>query len=203
MMTMISYGCQDINQAYIDAVFNVLQSDFLTQGPVDPVCEKEVTTYCGEEYGVVVTSATSAQHIACLALDVECDSDHTTPTALVSSVNCALYCGATVDFVDSDLRTNNHSLERFSEKFAEVKKNGNLLKVLIPMHLCCQSADMAAIHVLSQQYGFKFIKADSHAIGARYKDYLVSNWRYCSIRVLSLRPIKNHYNGGGLHGSYK
>jgi UDP-4-amino-4,6-dideoxy-N-acetyl-beta-L-altrosamine transaminase len=188
---MIPYGRQDINKADIDAVVAVLRSDFLTQGPAVTAFEKAVSDYCGALHAVAVNSATSALHIACLALGVgKGDSVWTTPSTFVASANCALYCGATVDFVDIDPRTYNLSVERLTEKLAVAKKNGKLPKVVIPVHLCGQPCDMADIHALSQQYGFKIIEDASHAIGGRYKSEPIGNCRYSDITIFSFHPVK-------------
>ena len=196
-MTMIPYGRQDINQADIDAVVAVLRSDFLTQGPAVPAFEKAVADYCGAQHAVAVNSATSALHIACLALGVgKGDSVWTTPITFVASANCALYCGATVDFVDIDPRTYNLSVERLAEKLALAEKTGNLPKVVIPVHLCGQPCDMAGIHALSQRYGFKIIEDASHAIGGKYKDEPIGNVRYSDITVFS-HPVKIITSGEG------
>jgi UDP-4-amino-4,6-dideoxy-N-acetyl-beta-L-altrosamine transaminase len=197
-MSTIPYGRQDINKADIDAVVAVLRSDFLTQGPVVPAFEKVVAVYCGAQHAVAVNSATSALHIACLALGVgKGDSVWTTPITFVASANCALYCGATVDFVDIDPCTYNLSVERLAEKLAVAEKTGNLPKVLIPVHLCGQSCDMAGIHALSQQYGFKIIEDASHAIGSKYKDEPIGNGRYSDITVFSFHPVKIITSGEG------
>ena len=117
---MINYGRQDINRADIEAVSAVLHSDFLTQGPVVPAFEKAVADYCSAQYAVAVNSATSALHIACLALGVgKGDIVWTSPISFVASSNCALYCGATVDFVDIDPRTYNMSVECLAEAHSE------------------------------------------------------------------------------------
>ena len=197
-MTMIPYGRQDINQDDIDAAVTVLRSDFLTQGPTVPAFEKVVADYCGAQHAVAVNSATSALHIACLALGVgKGDCVWTTPITFVASANCALYCGATVDFVDIDPRTYNLSLERLAEKLAEAKKTGKLPKVVIPVHLCGQPCDMAGIHKLGQQYGFKIIEDASHAIGGKYKDEPIGNCRYSDIAVFSFHPVKIITTGEG------
>lgn len=197
-MAIIPYGRQDINQADIDAVVEVLRSDFLTQGPVVPAFEKAVSTYCGAQHAVAVNSATSALHIACLALGVgKDDSVWTTPITFVASANCALYCGATVDFVDIDPRTYNLSVERLAEKLAQAEKSGCLPKVVIPVHLCGQPCDMAGIYALSQQYGFKVIEDASHAIGGRYKGESIGNCRYSDITVFSFHPVKIITTGEG------
>ncbi len=188
---MIPYGRQDINQTDIDAVIAVLRSDFLTQGPVVPAFEKVVASYCGVQHAVAVNSATSALHIACLALDVgKGDIVWTTPITFVASANCALYCGATLDFIDIDPVTYNLSVERLAEKLALAEKTGKLPKVVIPVHLCGQSCDMTGIHALSQQYGFKIIEDASHAIGGKYKDEPIGNCRYSDITVFSFHPVK-------------
>ena len=195
---MIPYGRQDINQADIDAVVSVLRSDFLTQGPTVPAFEKAVADYCGAQHAVAVNSATSALHIACLALGVgKGDSVWTTPITFVASANCALYCGATVDFVDIDPRTYNLSVDRLAEKLALAEKTGKLPKVVIPVHLCGQPCDMAGIHALSQQYGFKIIEDASHAIGGKYKGEPIGNGRYSDITVFSFHPVKIITSGEG------
>ena len=198
MIQMIPYGRQDINQADIDAVVNVLRSDFLTQGPVVPAFEKTVATYCCARYGVAVNSATSALHVACLALGVgKGDIVWTTPITFVASANCALYCGATVDFVDIDPKTYNLSVDCLKEKLAIAEKRGKLPKVVIPVHLCGQPCDMEIIHALSQQYGFKIIEDASHAIGGRYKDEPIGNCRFSDITVFSFHPVKIITTGEG------
>jgi len=195
---MIPYGRQDINQADIDEVVRVLRSDFLTQGPVVPAFEQAVASFCGAKHAVAVSSATSALHIACLALGVgKGDVAWTTPTTFVASANCALYCGATVDFVDIDPRTYNLSVDRLAEKLADAEKAGNLPKVVIPVHLCGQSCDMAGIHALSQRYGFKVIEDASHAIGGRYKGEPIASCRYSDITVFSFHPVKIITTGEG------
>jgi UDP-4-amino-4,6-dideoxy-N-acetyl-beta-L-altrosamine transaminase len=195
---MIPYGRQDINQADIDAVVAVLRSDYLTQGPAVPAFENAVADYCGVQHAVAVNSATSALHIACLALGIgKGDSVWTTPLTFVASANCALYCGALVDFVDIDPRTYNLSVERLAEKLAQAEKTGNLPKVVIPVHLCGQPCDMAGIHALSQQYGFKIIEDASHAIGGKYKGEPIGNGRYSDITVFSFHPVKIITTGEG------
>lgn len=197
-MTKIPYARQDINQADIDAVVAVLSADFLTQGPAVPAFEKAVTDCCGAQHAVAVNSATSALHIACLALGVgKGDVAWTTPITFVASANCALYCGATVDFVDIDPHTYNLSVERLAEKLILAEKAGNLPKVVIPVHLCGQPCDMAGIHALSQRYGFKIIEDASHAIGGKYKGEPIGNCRYSDITVFSFHPVKIITSGEG------
>jgi len=195
---MIPYGRQDINQEDIDAVVAVLHSDYLTQGPAVPAFEQSVADYCGAQYAVAVNSATSALHIACLALGVgKGDSVWTTPITFVASANCALFCGATVDFVDIDPQTYNLSVERLAEKLVEAEKTGKLPKVVIPVHLCGQACDMAGIYALSQQYGFKIIEDASHAIGGKHKNERIGNGRYSDISIFSFHPVKIITTGEG------
>lgn len=197
-MTIIPYGRQDVNQADIDAVISVLKSDFLTQGQVVPAFEAAIADYCGARYAVAVNSATSALHIACLALGVrKGDIVWTSPITFVASANCALYCGADVDFVDIDPHTYNLSVECLAEKLAEAQKTGRLPKVVIPVHLCGQPSNMAAIHLLSKQYGFRVIEDASHAVGGRYKSEPVGNCRYSDITVFSFHPVKIITTGEG------
>ena len=213
-MGMIPYGRQDINQADIEAVVAVLHSDFLTQGPVVPGFEKVVADHCGAQHAVAVNSATSALHIACLALGVsKGDIVWTTPITFVASANCALYCGSTVDFVDIDPHTYNMSVGRLAEKLAVAEKAGKLPKVVIPVHLCGQPCDMAGIHKLSQKYGFKIIEDASHAIGGKYRSPAltdiasgikqsrvfepIGNGRYSDITVFSFHPVKIITTGEG------
>lgn len=188
---MIPYGRQDISQQDIDAVVDVLQSDFLTQGPKVPAFEKSVMEACNAKYAVAVNSATSALHIACLALGLgKGDWLWTTPNTFVASANCGLYCGAQVDFVDIDPRTYNMSAKALEQKLVIAEKEGTLPKVVIPVHFSGQPCDMAAIHALSQKYGFKIIEDASHAIGGKYKDEPIGNCRYSDITVFSFHPVK-------------
>lgn len=195
---MIPYGRQEITQADIDAVVAVLQSDFLTQGPVVPLFEQTVATYCGAQHAVAVNSATSALHIACLALDLgPGDWLWTSPITFVASANCGLYCGARVDFVDIDPHTYNLSVERLAEKLAQAEKTGKLPKIVVPVHLCGQSCDMAGIYALSKQYGFKIIEDASHAIGGKYKGESIGNCRFGDITIFSFHPVKIITTGEG------
>lgn len=190
-MNPIPYGRQDISQADIDAVVAVMKSDFLTQGPVVNSFEKFVSNYCGVRYGVAVNSATSALHIACLALGVgKGDFVWTSPISFVASANCAIYCNASIDFVDIDPDTLNISIEQLKKKLVLAEKNGVLPKVLIPVHLAGQSCDMASIKKLSNQYGFKIIEDASHAIGGKYKDVPIGSCSYSDICVFSFHPVK-------------
>lgn len=195
---MIPYGRQNISQDDIDAVVEVLRSDFITQGPVVPEFEKIVANYCGAKYAVAVNSATSALHIACLALGVgPGDLVWTSPVTFVASANCARYCGADVDFVDIDPRTYNMSIACLAEKLEHAQRDGRLPKVVIPVHLAGQSCEMEGIHALSIKYGFRIIEDASHAIGGSYKGEKVGNGRYSDITVFSFHPVKIITTGEG------
>lgn len=188
---MIPYGRQDISQQDIDAVVNVLKSDFLTQGPQVPAFEQSVTNACDADYAVAVNSATSALHITCLALGLgQGDWLWTTPNTFVASANCGLYCGAQVDFVDIDPRTYNLCAVELEKKLVAAEQTGKLPKVVIPVHFSGQPCDMQAIHALSQKYGFKVIEDASHAIGGKYQGEPIGNCRYSDITVFSFHPVK-------------
>ncbi len=188
---MIPYGRQDISQADIDAVVSVLKSDFLTQGPQVPLFEQTVAQHVGAKHALAVNSATSALHIACLALGLGSgDWLWTTPVTFVASANCGLYCGAQVDFVDIDSSTYNLCPRALEAKLIRAEQVGQLPKVLVAVHLCGQPCDMAAIYALGQKYGFKIIEDASHAIGGKYKGEFIGNGRYSDITVFSFHPVK-------------
>lgn len=188
---MIRYGQQDITQADIDAVIDVLRSVNLTQGPAITRFEQSVMDATGARHAVAVNSATSALHIACLALDLgPGDWLWTTPNTFVASSNCALYCGAQVDFVDIDPATWNLSPAALEEKLVQAEREGRLPKIVVPVHLTGQPCDMAAIHALGQKYGFRIIEDASHAIGGRYRGEPIGNGRYSDITVFSFHPVK-------------
>lgn len=197
-MARIPYGRHDINEADISAVVDVLRSDFLTQGSTVPNFEAAVARYCGSQHAVAVNSATSALHIACLALGVgKGDRVWTSPITFVASANCALYCGAEVDFVDIDIHTYNMSVERLEEKLVEARKINKLPKVVIPVHFAGQPSDLAGIQALGVEYGFKVIEDASHAIGGHYKGDRVGSCRYSDITVFSFHPVKIITTGEG------
>lgn len=188
---MIPYGRQEITQQDIDAVLDVLNSDFLTQGPMVPRFEQNLADHVGAKHAVAVNSATSALHIACLALGLgPGDILWTTPITFVASANCGLYCGAAVDFVDIDPRSYNLCPVALESKLQEAKRIGKLPKVLVAVHLCGQPCDMQAIHRLSIEYGFKIIEDASHAVGGKYQGEFVGNCRYSDITVFSFHPVK-------------
>ncbi|WP_447772813.1 UDP-4-amino-4,6-dideoxy-N-acetyl-beta-L-altrosamine transaminase [Variovorax boronicumulans] len=188
---MIPYGRQDIHQADIDAVVEVLHSTNLTQGPAVPRFERAVLNHCEAKHALAVNSATSALHIACLALDLgPGDWLWTSPNTFVASANCALYCGAQVDFVDIDPRTYNLCPNALEQKLMAAEKIGRLPKIVVPVHLCGQPCDMQAIYALGQRFGFKIIEDASHAIGGKYKDEPIGNCRFSDITVFSFHPVK-------------
>lgn len=188
---VIPYGKQSISQDDIDAVVDVLKSDWLTQGPKVPTFEQAIADYCGVEFACATNSATSALHIACLALGVgKSDTVWTSPISFVASANCALYCGAKIDFVDIDLDTGNISIKELEQKLIIAEKNNCLPKVVIPVHLAGQSCDMQAIRQLATKYDFKIIEDASHAIGAKYLDKSVGNCEFSDICVFSFHPVK-------------
>lgn len=190
-MQSIPYGRQDITQADIDAVVQVLHSTHLTQGPAVPRFEQAVLSHCKATHALAVNSATSALHIACLALGLgPGDWLWTTPNTFVASANCALYCGAQVDFVDIDPRTYNLCPKALELKLIAAEKLGRLPKIVVPVHLCGQPCDMRAIHALAQRYGFKIIEDASHAIGGKYLGEPIGNCRYSDITVFSFHPVK-------------
>lgn len=188
---MIPYGRQDITPADIDAVVSVLRSDFLTQGPQVPRFEQIVAAHVEVKHALATNSATSALHIACLALDLgPGDWLWTTPITFVASANCGLYCGAQVDFVDIDPRTLNMSVQALEQKLLQAKGEGRLPKIVVPVHLCGQPCDMQAIYALGVRYGFRIIEDASHAIGGKYKGESIGNCRYSDIAVFSFHPVK-------------
>lgn len=190
-MSTIPYGRQEVTQADIDAVVSVLRSDFLTQGPRVPEFEARVAGYVGAAHAVAMNSATSALHVACLALGLgPGDRLWTSPITFVASANCALYCGAAVDFVDIDPQTYNMSAVELEKKLRVARQAGSLPKVVVPVHFSGQSCDMRAIHALSREYGFHIIEDASHAIGGSYAGERVGNCRYSDITVFSFHPVK-------------
>ena len=188
---MIPYGKQDINQADIDSVVDVLKSDFLTQGPRVPLFEECVSKYCGASSAVAVNSATSALHIACLALGLrKGDRLWTSPNSFVASANCGLYCGAHVDFVDIDPKTYNLCPEELERKLIQASKENALPKIVIPVHFAGQSCNMEKISSLSKEYGFSVIEDASHAIGGKYQGKSIGCCQYSDITVFSFHPVK-------------
>ena len=187
----IPYGRQSISEDDIAAVVKSLRSDFLTQGPCVGEFEQAIAAKVGASFGVAANSATSALHLACLALGVGVgDRVWTSPNTFIASANCARYCGALVDFVDIDPRTYNMCANKLAQKLQAAKLTGTLPKVVIPVHFAGQSCDMAAIYVLSKPYGFRIIDDASHAIGATYQGDHVGNGKFSDICVFSFHPVK-------------
>jgi UDP-4-amino-4,6-dideoxy-N-acetyl-beta-L-altrosamine transaminase len=188
---MIPYGRQTISDDDVRAVVDVLRSDFLTQGPVVPRFERAVADHCGVAHAVAVNSATSALHIACLALGVgPGDRVWTSPNTFVASANCARFCGATVDFVDIDPATCNLSTAALAAKLESAAARAALPKVVIPVHFAGLPCDLTGIHDLAKRYGFRVIEDASHAIGARYRGSVIGDCRFSDITVFSFHPVK-------------
>ena len=188
---MIPYGRQEITEADIDEVNKVLRSDFLTQGPTVPRFEQSVANYCGVSNAIAVNSATSALHIACLALDLSPgDWLWTSPNTFVASANCGRYCGADIDFVDIDPKTYNICVDSLSKKLEQAEKSGRVPKIIVVVHFAGQPSDMKAIYDLSKLYGFKIIEDASHAIGASYNKVKVGSCTYSDITIFSFHPVK-------------
>lgn len=198
MDSIIPYGQQEVSDDDIDAVVNVLRSSCLTQGLVVPKFEHKVSEYVGSKYAVAVNSGTSALHIACLSLGLgKGDYLWTTPITFVASSNCALYCGAKVDFVDIDSNSWNMSVELLSEKLKKAKDNNMLPKVVVVVHLCGLSCEMEQIQNLAKKYKFYIIEDACHALGGKYQNQMIGNCRYSDITVFSFHPVKNITTGEG------
>ena len=198
MSDYIPYGRQDISQQDIDAVVDVLRSDWITQGPAIERFEQAVAEYCGVQYAVAVSSATAGLHLACLALELgKGDSLWTSPNTFVASANCGLYCGASVDFVDIDPKTYNLSVEALQQKLALAEKQDKLPTVLVPVHFSGQSCEMQAIGALAERYGVRVIEDASHAISGRYQGMPVGSCQYSDLAVFSFHPVKIISTGEG------
>lgn len=196
--SFIPYGRQTISDLDIQAVVDVLRSPFLTQGPLVSVFEKAIAQQVSAAFGVSVNSATSALHIACIALDLgPGDWLWTSPITFVASANCGRYCGANIDFVDIDPATALISIEALEAKLQQAELTGKLPKVLVPVHLCGTSCDMEAIHGLSQRYGFAVLEDASHAIGGAYQNKPVGSCLYSRVSVFSFHPVKIITTGEG------
>jgi UDP-4-amino-4,6-dideoxy-N-acetyl-beta-L-altrosamine transaminase len=194
----IPYGRQTISEADIAAVVEVLRSPFLTQGPAVPAFEQAAAAKVAAGHGVAVNSATSALHIACLALGLgPGDRLWTSPITFVASANCGRYCGAAVDFVDIEPVNGLMSVAALAAKLEQAERNGTLPKVVVPVHLAGSSCDMAAIGALAERYGFAVLEDASHAIGGRYRGEPVGNCRHSAITVFSFHPVKIITTGEG------
>lgn len=198
MSDYIPYGRQEITPEDEQAVLAALRSEWLTQGPMIDQFQQAVADYCGTQYATACANGTAALHLACLALDVGLgDIVWTTANTFVASANCALYCGAKVDFVDIDPDTLNMSVDRLVEKLDQAQKNNDLPKVVIPVHFGGLSCDMQKIHALSQKYGFKIIEDASHAIGSKYRAQSVGSCKYADMTTFSFHPVKVITTGEG------
>jgi UDP-4-amino-4,6-dideoxy-N-acetyl-beta-L-altrosamine transaminase len=194
----IPYGRQEVTDEDVDAVVRVLKSDFLTQGPVVKRFEAAVAGRVGAAYATASNSATSSLHIACLALGVgPGDRVWTSPITFVASANCARYCGASVDFVDIDPDFYTLDPGALRAKLESARVSGTLPKVVIPVHLAGQPADMPAIHELSREYNFRIIEDASHAIGGRCGNKPVGACEFSDITVFSFHPVKIITSGEG------
>jgi len=188
---MIPYGRQSISDTDIQAVVDVLKSDWLTQGPAVERFEQTVADYCGATHAIAVNSATSALHVACLAAGLgPGDILWTSPNTFVASANCGRYCGASVDFVDIDPCSYNMSVQRLEEKLEKAAREGRLPKIVVPVHFAGQPCDMAGIACLAQRYGFRVIEDASHAIGGRYRGEPVGSCRHSDMTIFSFHPVK-------------
>lgn len=188
---MIPYGRQSISDDDVQAVVDVLRSDFLTQGPVVPAFEDAVAKHVGAAHAVAVNSATSALHIACMALDLGPDDQlWTVPNTFLASANCALYCGAEVDFVDIDPHTWTMSVPALAERLERAQREGRVPKVVVPVAFGGQSCDMRGVRALADRYGFAVVEDASHAVGATYASAQVGQGTYADITVFSFHPVK-------------
>jgi UDP-4-amino-4,6-dideoxy-N-acetyl-beta-L-altrosamine transaminase len=191
VQTSIPYGRQTITDQDVQAVVDALRSPFLTQGAVVPAFEQAVAAKVGAAHAVAVNSATSALHVACLALGLGSgDRLWTSPITFVASANCGRYCGADVDFLDIEPATGLMSVEALEQKLHQADRNGTLPKVVVPVHLSGASCDMEAIGALAERYGFAVLEDASHAIGGHYRHEPVGNCRYSAISVFSFHPVK-------------
>ena len=198
MKNLIPYSRQYIDAKDIEAVTKVLKSDFLTSGPQVNNFEKKINKFCKNKYSVAVNSATSALHIACKALGLK-QNDHvwTSSISFVASANCALYCGAKIDFIDIEKDTFNISISKLKKKLESAKKKNQLPKIIIPVHLGGLSSEMSEIYSLSKKYKFKIIEDASHALGGKYKKFPVGSCRFSDITVFSFHPVKTITTGEG------
>ncbi|MAX00341.1 MAG: UDP-4-amino-4,6-dideoxy-N-acetyl-beta-L-altrosamine transaminase [Sphingomonas sp.] len=188
---MIPYGRQNISTADVDAVVDVLRSDFLTQGPMVPRFETCVADRVGAAHAVAVNSATSALHIACLALGLKPgDLLWTSPITFVASANAGAYCGADIDFVDIDPTTLNLCPLALERKLVQAKAAGRLPKVIIPVHMGGLSCEMDVIAGLARTHGIRVIEDASHAIGGSFRDTPIGSCQYSDVTVFSFHPVK-------------
>ncbi len=197
-MSMIPYAKQSISEQDIEAVNEVLRSDFITQGPVISQFEEAVAKYCGAKFAIAVSHGTAALHLACLALEVRVgDIVWTSPNSFVASANCAIYCNAEVDFIDIDPDTYNICIDSLTLKLQQAEKDNRIPKVIIPVHFSGQPCDMKALKSLSKKYGFLIIEDAAHALGAEYTDQKVGSCAYSELTIFSFHPAKMITSGEG------
>ena len=195
---MIPYSRQHISESDIEFINKVLRSDYLTSGPIVDQFEKSLKEKFGCDYSTVVNSATSALHISCLAMGLgKNDILWTVPNTFVASANCAIYCNAEIDFVDTDESTNLISVEALRVKLEIAKKNNKLPKILVPVHLSGQPTLQEEIYKLSTEYSFKIIEDASHSVGASRNDEPVGNCKWSHATVFSFHPVKIITSGEG------
>ena len=198
MKKPIPYGKQSISKEDIEAVTQVLNSDFITQGPEVPKFEQSITQYSGADFAVALNSATSALHVACMSLGIQSgDIVWTSPLSFVASANCVIYCGGEIDFVDVDLDTNNICIKSLKSKLIESRKNGTLPKAIIAVHLAGLSRNMKDLHELSNEFNFKIIEDASHAIGGDYNESKIGSCEFSDIAIFSFHPVKIITSGEG------
>lgn len=198
MKHYIPYGRQDIDEDDINTVVQILKSDWLTQGPVIDEFEQATAALCQAKHAVAVMNATAALHLACMTLELgPGDILWTSPNTFVASSNCALYCGASVDFVDIDEKTYNMSVTALAEKLHWAKQHNKIPKVIVAVHFAGQSCDMKAIRELTAEYDIKLIEDASHAVGGKYQDAMVGSCQYSDIAIFSFHPVKIITTGEG------
>ena len=192
---VIPYSTQFLDNIDIQNVIKVLKSKNLTQGPVSKEFEKKLIKYCNSKYAILFNSATSALHVACLSLGLKKeDTLWTSPISFVASANCALYCGANVDFVDIDLKTFNLDINLLEEKLKKTKKKP---KIVVPVHLGGNPCDLEKLKYLSKKFKFKVVEDASHALGSTYKSSKIGSCKFSDVTVFSFHPVKTITSGEG------
>jgi len=196
-MDFIPYATQSIHEDDLAAVREVLTSDWLTQGPAVPCFEQAFAQRHGVAHAVAVSNATAGLHIACLALGAgPGQTVWTSPNSFVASANCALYCGAKVDFVDIDPLTRNMSVQALQDKLEQADREGGLPAIVIPVHFSGLPCDLAPLRRLADRYGFKLLEDASHAVGASYEGQPIGS-RFADASVFSFHPVKIITTGEG------
>lgn len=192
---MISYGRQTLSDDDLEAVINNLRTDLITQGPVIKDFENAISEYTQARYVTSTSHGTSALHLACLALGLQAaDTVWTSPISFVASANCALYCGATIDFVDINASTLNIDIDLLEDK---LKTSKTPPKILIVVHMAGLPCEMQSIHELSRKYGFYIIEDAAHALGAQYLQKPVGSCEFSDLTIFSFHPVKSITTGEG------